>query len=62
MGFLKVLWAKFAFEAHTWVFEKTPVFISVANLSLPLAFLLLRGIHLVIDLVHGLLEIFGRPH
>jgi hypothetical protein len=58
-----VLWVKFAFETQTWVFEKTPVFlISVANLSLPLAFLLLRGIHLVIDLVHGLLKILGGPH
>jgi hypothetical protein len=62
MVFLIVLWAKFAFEVHTWVFEKTPVFVSVANLSLPLTFRLLRCIHLVIDLVHGLLEILGRPH
>jgi len=62
MVFLIVSWAKFAFEAHTWVFEKPPTFISVANSSLPLAFRLLRCIHLVIDLVHGLLEILGRPH
>jgi hypothetical protein len=27
-----------------------------------LAICLLRGIHLVVDLGHGLLEILGRPH
>ena len=57
-----VLWAKFAFEAHTCVLEKTLVFISVENLNSLLAFHLLRRIHLVIDLVNSLLKILGLPH
>jgi hypothetical protein len=47
---------------QTLFLEKNAFFISAANLYLPFAFHLLRCLHLVIDLVHGLLKILGRPH